>query len=199
MSRRHGFVVTLAASALALSAAAAQGEDTSRLYWGAGLAVTDFESKHEGVPFTATLAGWQLYGGLQARERMAVEVAVERLSGVELDDIRGSGLTRLRISADDIAATLRGVFSLSLQEILPRRQNVVLFATAGLERSLEERDVLELNTGRATSVAERDFALVIGAGVTFDLARVRLRTHVQSADRAAGALDSIGVAAEFRF
>jgi hypothetical protein len=199
MSRLHrALLPALASSALALGGVA-EGEDTSKLYWGAGLAVTDFESKHEGVRFTATPAGWQLYGGLQARERMAVELAVERLSGVELDDVRGSGLTRLRISADDIAATVRGVFSLSLQEILPRRQSVVLFATAGIERSLEERDVLDLHTGRATSVAERDFALVVGAGVTFDLARVRLRTHVQSADRAAGALNSVGVAAEFRF
>jgi hypothetical protein len=182
----------------ALSAGVVAAEDSSKLYAGVGVGLTDFESAHAGIGYGEAALGWQLYGGLQARESMAVELAVERLASVEQPDVLGSGVERLRISAEHSAMTVRGVFSLPLEEVLRRRQRITLFGTLGLSRSLEERAVLELTTSRTSSVAERDTALVVGAGVTFELARVRLRTYLQSV-QAAHDLDSLGVAAEFRF
>ena len=179
--------------------AAAQDDEPSKLYAGVGLAALDFESDHEGIGYSATPIGWQLYGGLQARENMAVELALDRFSGIESGDILGSGVERLRISAENTSVTVRGVFSLSLQDVLRRQQNVLLFGTVGIARTIEDRDVVELTPRREISASEHDNGLVVGAGVIFDVARVRLRAHFQSLDRSGPSLDSIGLAAEFRF
>ena len=68
-----------------------------------------------------------------------------------------------------------------------------------LGRLLEERNVTELATSQSTSVTERETALVLGAGVTFEIGRIRMRTYFQSIDRAESDLNSLGAAAEFRF
>jgi hypothetical protein len=185
----------------AAPAAAAEGEDeaASKLYAGVGVAAMDFESDHDGIAYGEKVAGLQLYGGFQVRELAAIEVALDRFAGIDSGDILGSGVERLRISAEHTSVTLRGVFSLPLEDVLPRQQKVTLLGTVGLARSAEERSVTELTTSRETEVTERDDGLVLGVGVTFDVARVRLRAQLQSLDRDGPSLDSIGVAAEFRF
>jgi Outer membrane protein beta-barrel domain len=195
----HALRIAAAAALAALTAAPGAAEDSSKLYAGAGLAVADFASDHEGIVYSATPKGVQLYGGFQARPLMAVELAVDRLQRVESGELLGSGVERLRISAEYSSVTVRGVFSLPLEEVLRRRQKITVFATVGVARSLEERGVLELTTGRQTSVSERDTGLVLEVGTAFDLPRVRLRTYFQSVDRADGTLNSIGGAAELRF
>jgi hypothetical protein len=198
--RRARRIVAAAGAALAmLVCSASLAEDPSKLYAGAGLAVADFSSDHGGVGYSASPLGLQLYGGLQMRERVGVELALDRLGGIDSGEVRGSGIERLRISADVSTVTVRGVFSLSLEDVLRRRQKITVFGTVGLAHSTEDRSVLELNAVRWTSVSERDDSLVIGAGVMFDLPRLRLRTHFQSVDRAQGGLNSVGAAAEFRF
>ncbi|HET7924056.1 MAG TPA: hypothetical protein VFL30_04115, partial [Rhodanobacteraceae bacterium] len=92
--------------------AAADGEDPSKLYAGAGLAATDFESDHGGIGYSDTVAGLQLYGGFQARELLGIELGLDRYSGIESGDILGSGVERLRISADHSTVALRAVFLL---------------------------------------------------------------------------------------
>ena len=94
---------------------------------------------------------------------------------------------------------LRGVFLLPLEDVLRRHQKITLFATGGLAHSLEERSVTELTTSRQTEASENDVGLVLGVGVTFDVARVRLRAQYQSLYREGPSLNSVGVAAEFRF
>ena len=199
----HLVVVAGAAVLAALSAGSAAGqdanEDATKLYAGVGLGVTDFESDHSGIGYSGTPLGLQLYGGFQARDSSAIEIAVERLAGIDSGDILGSGVERLRISADYSSLTVRGVFSLSLEEVLRRRQKITVFGTAGLARLREERSVMELTTSRQSSATERDTAVVLSAGVTFEIARVRVRTYLQSTDRDEGDLNSLGAAAEIRF
>lgn len=194
--------IAAAAAALALLAAGpamGQGSNRSKLYAGVGLAVADFEGVHGGIGYDATPPGLQLYGGYQARELLGLELAIDHLAGIEPGELLGSGVERLRISAEHSSFTLRGVLSLSLREILRRRPNVKVLATVGAARSIEKRSVLELTTQRLESASERDTAVVLGAGVTFELERVHLRTFLQSADRRHGTLNSVGVAAELRF
>lgn len=200
-SRTFNAVAVAAAGALAAAAASsAAAEDATKLYAGAGVGLASFSSDHAGIAYSDTPASWQLYGGYQARDSAAVEIAVERLAGIEAPDLLGSGIERLRVSADYSSFTVRGVFNVSLEEVLRNRQKVTIFGTIGLARSLEKRSVVELTTSRSTAVSERDTGLVLSAGVTFEIAGIRLRTYLQSADRAGDDdLDSIGAAAEFRF
>ena len=181
------------------AAAEDKDEGPSKLYAGVGLAATDFESDHGGITYGETVAGLQLYGGFQVKELMAIELALDRYSGIDSGDILGSGVERLRISADYSSLMLRGVFSLPLEDVLRRHQKITLFATAGLAHSTEDRHVTELTSSRQTQVSESDDGLVLGAGVTFDVSRVRLRATLQSLDRPGADLNSLGVAAEFRF
>jgi hypothetical protein len=188
-------LATLAATAAGSVAA----QESSKFYAGVGLGLTEFDSDHERIVYGDTPAGWQIYGGWQTSPNMAVEVAAERLAGIEVDDLLGSGVDLLRISSDVSTVTARGVFSVSLEDVLRRHRKISVFGIVGMVRLLEERDVTELRTSRSTSVSERETALVLGAGATFDIGRIRLRTYVQSADREAGDLNSLGAAAEFRF
>jgi opacity protein-like surface antigen len=198
----HLLVVAGAAAAAALpagSAAADDAGDATKLYAGVGLGVTDFKGDHDGIGYSDTPVGWQLYGGYQARESAAVEFAIEHLAGIESGDVLGSGVDRLRISADHSSFTVRGVFTLSLQEVLRGRQKVTVFGTVGVARLLEDESITEIVTSRTTSMTERDTGLALSAGVTFEIGGVRLRTYLQSVDRAEGDLNSIGATAEFRF
>jgi len=189
----------LLCAAPAAAADADEDEPASKLYAGVGLAATDFEGDHGGIAYGENVAGLQVYGGFQARELMAIELGLDRYSGIDSGDILGSGVERLRISADYSSAIVRGVFLLPLEDVLRRHQKITLFATAGLAHSTEERSVTELTTSRETEVSESDDGLVLGLGVTFDVSRVRLRATLQSLDRAGSDLNSLGVAAEFRF
>lgn len=199
MRVRRALHLAIAGAAALGTSMAAESEDAAKLYAGVGLGVTDFSNDHDGIGYSDTPLGWQLYGGFQVRDSSAVELAVERFAGIESQDLLGSGIDRLRISADHSSFTVRGVFNVSLEEVLRHRQKITVFGSIGLARLVEERSVLEVVTSRSTSATERDTALVLSAGVTFDIARVRLRTYLQSVDRPAGGLNSLGAAAEFRF
>src|SRR5262245_18481670 len=96
-------------AAPAAAADADEDASASKLYAGVGLAATDFESDHGGIPYGETVAGLQLYGGFQVRELMGIELALDRFSGIDSGDILGSGVQRLRISADHTAVMVRGV------------------------------------------------------------------------------------------
>ena len=145
------------------------------------------------------MAGLQLYGGFQVRELTGIELALDRYSGIDSGDILGSGVQRLNISAEHKSVIVRGVFSLPLEEVLRRHQKITLFATAGLAHSVEKRSVTELTTATETEVSESDDGLALGAGVIFEVSRMRLRATLQSLDREGPSVNSVGVAAEFRF
>lgn len=181
------------------AAAADDDAAASKLYAGVGLAATDYESDHGGIAYGETVAGLQLYGGFQVRELTGIELALDRYSGIDSGDILGSGVQRLNISAEHKSVIVRGVFSLPLEEVLRRHQKITLFATAGLAHSVEKRSVTELTTATETEVSESDDGLALGAGVIFEVSRMRLRATLQSLDREGPSLNSVGVAAEFRF
>jgi hypothetical protein len=187
-----------AAALLVATSAAAQDEPPGKLYAGAGLAVSDLDSDYAGVGYGDTALGLRVYGGFQLSQWLALELAFDRLDGVE-DEGPGSGLEHLRISAEHASLTLQGTFSLSLQEVLRRRQPLTVFSTIGIARSEEQRTVLELNTSTQTEDTEHSTAPVLGVGVIFDLSRVRLRTYLQSIEDEDSSLRSVGVSAEFRF
>lgn len=198
--QRTSRLAVAGAAALAITATGSvAAEDTARLYAGVGLGVTNFTSDHDGIDYSDRPVGWQIYGGWQTRESTAFELAVEHLAGIQMDDLLGSGVERLRISADHTTFAVRAVYNLSLQEVLRRRKKIAVFGTLGLARLLEERNVVELTTSQSTSVSERATGLVLGAGVTFEIAGIRLRAYLQSIDRADDNLNSLGAAAEFRF
>ena len=206
MSLLHRAIRVAAAGALLhplLWAAPAAAEDKdkepSKLYAGVGLAATDFESDHGGIPYGETVAGLQLYGGYQLKELMGIELALDRFSGIDSGDILGSGVQRLNISADHTSVIARGVFSLPLEDVLRRRQKITLIGTLGVAHTIEDRNVTELTTGTETNVSETDDGIELGAGVIFELKHVRWRATLQSVDREGPSLGSIGVAAEFRF
>jgi len=181
------------------AAAEDKDKEPSKLYAGVGLAATDFESDHGGIPYGETVAGLQLYGGYQLKELMGIELALDRFSGIDSGDILGSGVQRLNISADHTSVIARGVFSLPLEDVLRRRQKITLIGTLGVAHTIEDRNVTELTTGTETNVSETDDGVALGAGVIFELKRVRWRATLQSVDREGPSLGSIGVAAEFRF
>ena len=183
------------------AAAADADEDAppSKLYAGVGLAATDYEGDHGGIAYGETVAGLQLYGGFQVKELMAIELALDRYSGIDSGDILGSGVQRLNISADHTAVIARGVFSLPLEDVLRRQQKITLFGSIALAHSTEKRSVTELTTSTETKVSESDDGLALGAGVIFEVSRMRLRATLQSLDREGPSLNSVGVAAEFRF
>ena len=181
------------------AAAADKDEGPSKLYAGVGLAATDFEGDHGGIAYGETVAGLQLYGGYQLRELMALELVLDRYSGIDSGDILGSGVQRLNISADHTSVIARGVFSLPLEDVLRRHQKITLFGSIGLAHSTEKRSVTELTTSTETKVSESDDGLALGAGVIFEVSRMRLRATLQSLDREGPSLNSVGVAAEFRF
>ncbi|HWN37446.1 MAG TPA: outer membrane beta-barrel protein [Gammaproteobacteria bacterium] len=180
------------------AAAEDKDKDPSKLYAGVGLAATDFESDHGGIAYGETVAGLQLYGGFQVRELMGIELAVDRSSGIDSGDILGSGVQRVNISADHTSVIARGVFSLPLEDVLRRHQKITLIGTLGVAHTMD-RSVMELTTGTETNVSETDDGVALGAGVIFELKRVRWRATLQSVDREGPSLGSIGVAAEFRF
>jgi hypothetical protein len=191
--------LAIVGSVIALLAAPAAAQDAGKRYAGVGLALTNFDGAHEGIAYGDSSAGLHLYGGYQARELMAVELAVERFSGLDSGNVLGSGVERLRIAADLQTVTVRGVFSVSLEEVLRRRRKISLFGTFGVGHVAEKRRVTALTTSRQTATTERDNGLAVGVGAVFDLPRIRLRAHLQSQDRAGPSLTTAGVAAELRF
>jgi hypothetical protein len=198
MARRAAALCLVGVSLVGTTAPAQDEPPPGKLYAGAGLAAMDFDSDYAGIGYGDSGVGWHLYGGFQLKQWLALELAFDRLDGIEHEG-RGSGLEQLRISAEHSALTLQGTFSLSLQEILRKRQPITVFAAVGLARSAEDRTVLELNTARLTEETEYSTRPVLGVGVLLDVSRVRLRTYLESSEDGGSSLRSIGAAAEFRF
>ena len=137
----------------------------------------------------------------EARTAAVSAVSVRHLANTDAPvlAILGSGVQRLNISADHTSVIARGVFSLPLEDVLRRHQKITLFGSIGLAHSTEKRSVTELTTSTETKVSENDDGLALGAGVIFEVSRMRLRATLQSLDREGPSLNSVGVAAEFRF
>lgn len=192
------FRIVLLAGAVLVAAATPAQEAASRFYAGAGLAATDFDGDYSGVGYGDSPLAVHLYGGMEMRPWLALELALDRLGDVHHEG-RGSGLEQLRITAEHSSLSLQGTFSLSLQEVLRKRRPITVFGTIGIARSDTELSVFELTTSRQLTATDGSTGAVLAAGVMFDLKRVRLRTYLRSIDQGDASLRSLGATAEFRF
>jgi hypothetical protein len=190
---------SIAAAFLGSVALAVGAQEGGKLYVGAGLGLADYHGGYEGVSYGDTPLGARLYGGVQLRDRAAVELALASFADVRSGDILGSGVERLRISADYQAIVVRGMFRLALLDLVPRWRKWTVFGTAGGFASEESRHVVELVSSQARDDVTDDSGLAIGAGAIYGFPRVSLRTSVEWFNGGHADHSTVEVAAEFRF
>ena len=193
---RRGLVAITCLGWTALPVAA---QEADRFYLGAGIGVADYESVYEGVAYADTPLGAHLYGGVQLRDRVAVELALTSLADIESGDILGSGIERLRISADYRAIAVKGRFSVALAEVVPRWRKWTVFGTAGAYASEERRHVVELVSSQTSDDVTDDSGLVFGAGAIYGFSRLSVRASLESFDGRHADHTAIDVAVEFGF
>jgi hypothetical protein len=185
--------------ALAAAAPAAAQDDGGRFYLGAGFGVAEFTGIEDGIAYEDSPAGPHLFGGFELRDRVAIELALARLNGIEALDIAGSGVERLSISADYTAVAVRGTFSIALADVIPRWSKWSVFATAGVYSSEEDRRVIRTVSSRTSLSTVDDDGLALGAGAIYALPLVSLRAHLEWYDSRYSDRWGLAVAAQFRF
>jgi hypothetical protein len=174
-------------------------EKPSRYYAGVGIIAANHRNRYDGVSYKDRPVGIRAYAGAQLRERIAIEIGLDSSPNIDSGEIAGSGFTRLSVSSQYRAMKVKGMFSLDLSEVLPRRNALTVFGTAGLYQSAEERLVSVLTANTQTAANERDRGVTIGGGVLFKIANVNLRADFESLDTSRGSRDEFGISAEFRF
>jgi len=189
----------VASACLGWAALPIAAQEADRFYVGAGLGAADYESVYEGVAYADTPLGAHLYGGVQIRDRVAVELALTNLADIESGDILGSGIERLRISADYRAIAFKGMFSVALADVAPRWRKWTVFGTAGGYASEESRHVVELVSAQTSDDVTDDSGLVFGAGAIYRFSRLSVRAALESFDGRHADHTAIEVAVEFRF
>jgi hypothetical protein len=190
----------VAAALLACCAAPLAAEELDgRFYFGAGVSMADHSGDQEGIAFDDTPVGATLYGGAQLSERIAIEGSLLSFPRVSSGELLGSGVSRLKVDSELNVVVVRGVFSLYLGDGFPRAARWTLFGTAGGFSSRESRSVAELTTVSASSAKIDDSGVALGAGVLYDLERLRLRAAFEQRGGRHTDQTAIGVSAEFRF
>lgn len=174
-------------------------QENDRFYVGAGLGVTDYASVYEGVAYADTPLGAHLYGGVQLRDRVALELALTSLADIESGDVLGSGIERLRISADYRAIAVKGTFSVALVDVVPRWRKWTVFGTAGGYASEESRHVVELVSSRTSDDVTNDSGLVLGAGAIYGFSRFSVRASLESFDGRHADHTTVEVAVQLEF
>ncbi len=196
---RTGRGLVVAALLAYCMAPLAAEELDGRFYVGAGLGLADHSGDQEGIAFDDTAVGAALYGGRQLSERIAIEGSLLSFPSVTSGELLGSGVSRLKVDSDLNVLVVRGVFSLYLGDGFPRAARWTLFASAGGFASRESRSVAELTTATASSRKIDDSGVALGAGVLYDLKRLRLRAAFEQRGGRHTDQTAIGVTAEFRF
>lgn len=170
-----------------------------RFYFGAGVDFAGHTARQDGLEFEASPAGAAVYGGVQLRERIAIEGALLAQPNVSSGEMAGSGVQRLRIDSGVSLLIVRSVLSLYLGDGFPGAARWTLFGTAGAFAAADSRRVAERTTATSSSVSIDDSGLALGAGVLYDLKRVRLRAALEQRDGRQIDQTAFGIAAEFRF
>lgn len=174
-------------------------EGSGNRYFGVGAAQIDHSADEGGIAFDDAVAGISVYGGLQLRERIALEGSLTSLPSVSSGEMPGSGVARLRIDSEIHELVVRGVFSLYLGDGFPRAARWTLFGTAGAFAAAEKRRVAELTASTVTRKRIDDSGFALGVGVLYDLPRLRLRATAEQRDGRHIDQIAIGIATEFRF
>jgi opacity protein-like surface antigen len=194
--------VATAASALATSALVAGEDDDkqSRFYLGLGAATLEYRVEHEGIEFTDTSGGLDLFGGFQLNDRLGLELAYERFDDISAHDIRGSGVTRLDIEMPLDIIVAKAVWQVSFRELLNWQRNWRVYGAAGIYQTDFDRTVATLGSGATENVRDERSGLTLGAGALYQIGPVDLRGYVELL----GVLDeneawNAGVAVQFRF
>jgi hypothetical protein len=188
--------------AVLVTLAAAPGsaqEKGDRFYLGAGLEIADHSAREEGIAYDDSPLGTTLYGGVQLRDRLAVEAAWQAFPSVSSGAILGSGVSRLAIDSDLDVVVIRAVFRLELGEEFARAARWTVFATAGAFSLDDRRRVSDLIFGTAAETKDASSGVALGAGVLYDLRHLRLRATAEQRDGGDTEQTSLGVTAEFRF
>jgi hypothetical protein len=171
-------------TALLLLPAAAFSEDAKdagagRFYAGIGAATLTYEGEHDDVVFDDGSFGLEAYGGFKLGDNLSLEVSLRSDDVVDLNDIAGSGTTRLDIDSSWDTATVKAVGDLSLQELLSWRRDWRLFGALGYYRSDIDRTVVTLGTGAGETVPDDEAGLMLGTGVLYKIGFVDLRGYVE--------------------
>jgi hypothetical protein len=191
--------VLLAIGTLAAAGPAGAQDNDGRFYVGAGFGVAEFAGIEDRIEFEGSPAGPHVFGGFELRDRVAIELALARLNGIEALDIAGSGVERLSISADYTAVAVRGAFGIALADVIPRWSKWSVFATAGAYSSREDRQVIRAVSSRTSMSTVDDDGLALGVGATYALPLVSLRTHIEWYDSRYADRWGLAIAAQFRF
>ncbi len=173
--------LTAAAGALATSEAVAADDDERealRFYAGLGAASLDYAVQHEGVHFSDTSVGLDLFGGFRLKDGLGIELAYKRFDDIAAHDIRGSGLTRLDIEVPLDIATVKAIGLLSLRELFGWQRNWRVFGSAGMYQTDFERTVVTLGSGTTESVRDEQSGITFGAGVLYEIGPVDIRGYI---------------------
>ncbi len=172
-----------AALMLLPAAAVADGAEdggTGRFYAGIGTAVSTYEGEHDDVVFDDTSLGIEAYGGFKLSDNLSLEMSLRSDDdAVDLNDIAGSGTTRLDVDSSRDTATVKAVGDLSLQELLSWRRDWRLFGALGYYRSDIDHTVVILGTGAGETARDDESGLMLGTGVLYKLGFVDLRGYVE--------------------
>lgn len=195
--------VAAMAGALATSTWVAAEDDErhpTRFYAGLGVASLEYRVEHEGIEFTDTSAGFDLFGGFQLNDRLGLEVDYKRFDDIAAHDIAGSGVSRLDIDMPLDIFVLKAIGQVSLREVFGWQRDWRVYGAAGLYQTDFERTAVTLGSGATASVSDSRSGLTLDAGVLYKLGPVDLRCYVEKL----GVLDenegwNAGVAVQFRF
>jgi hypothetical protein len=167
------------APAAALADEAKNAED-GRFYAGLGAATLAYAGSHDGLAFDDTSFGIEAYGGFKLRDNLSLEVSLQSdREAVDLNDVRGSGISRLDINSTWDTVSVKAVGDVSLQELLSWRRNWRLFGTVGYYRSAIDLTVVNLGTGIGETVRDDESGLALGTGVLYKLGFVDLRGYLE--------------------
>jgi len=156
----------------------ARGAEATRFDAGLGAATEEYEGRYDGRWLDGALFGIDAFGGFRLRDNLSLEVSAQSDDVMDLNEIAGSGTTRLDINSGRNRATVKAVGDLSPVEWLSWWRNWQLFGALGYYRSDIDRTVANLGTGIGETVRDDESGLMLGSGVLYKLELVDLRGYV---------------------
>ena len=154
-------------------------EESSRFYAGLGAETLEYSVEHEGIEFTDTSTGLDLFGGYRLNDWLGVELAYKTFDDIGVEGIWGSGTTRLDIDMSLDIVVAKAVGQLSFRDLLGWERDWRVYGTAGLYQTDFERSAVTLGTGVTEIVRDEKSGLTVGAGALYRLGPVDLRGYVE--------------------
>lgn len=185
---------------LGLSVLPAGAQQAGRLYVGAELGLAAYRDGYAGVTYEDRPLAMQGFAGYRLDDRWSVELAYERLSGIESGQVAGSGTERLDIGSRLDTAAVRAILTVPLSELLRCRKRIAIFGAAGYHSSEARSDVLELGSQARTRITTQESGPTVGGGVLYGLGKIDLRGYAEWLQRDGTSKTwTTGVAFQYRF